>query len=297
MKTDKGIILIALKHHYYGNMAFNMALSIKHTDPEMPVMLIHDYVSLGGLTQKHLAVFDIKHSLDSHHTNENTQPYRSKFFLYDLSPFERSIYIDVDGLWLPRMSATKLFESLRNVDFTMINEGYHDMSTGLKTMSSKYTFWMVPEKIQETFPRNKNAKTGKAYQLRSEFIYFKKCSKNKKFFDLALKVYDDKKLKVKEIFSKVPDEYGFNIASLLLAHYPHEENYTPVYWEFLHHNPVMNLEEMYHKYFAYSMGGHRSATRQEKLYNQLVKFYHNAAHFQFPWQWKNKINYAHAITK
>ena len=40
MKT--GVVIIAKKHRMYANMAFNLAVSIKHTDPLLPICLIHD---------------------------------------------------------------------------------------------------------------------------------------------------------------------------------------------------------------------------------------------------------------
>ena len=42
-KTAKGILLIAIGSGEYLEMAKNLAMSIKHIEPEMPICLAHNF--------------------------------------------------------------------------------------------------------------------------------------------------------------------------------------------------------------------------------------------------------------
>ena len=41
-----------------------------------------------------------------------------------ISPFDETIFLDVDMIWNPKKKPEDLFEELNNPDFTMCNEGY-----------------------------------------------------------------------------------------------------------------------------------------------------------------------------
>ena len=54
----RGIIIACLDQPYYGNYAFQLALSIKHTAPNMPIALLCNDAGKGHLTQDKLVFFE-----------------------------------------------------------------------------------------------------------------------------------------------------------------------------------------------------------------------------------------------
>jgi hypothetical protein len=293
MKTNRGIVLIVLGDPFYGRMAFNLLLGLKHTEPEMPVTLIHDSGAITHLRPSQRKMFNamVPCSPEHYMLNGKMQYYMPKLHLYELSPYKETIFLDADMLWLPRKKPSQLFDELAAVDFAMINEGYVSMNGADKFSNQKYTFWVDPNKIKEAYPDNKNVQSGKLFQYRSEFIYFRKNKESKKLFTLAQKIYRNPKALPVKMGEKIPDEYAFNIAGLLLGIEPHEFNYCPVYWEFLHGRLRLTESELYNRYYGYSMGGSMNIDRQKNFYNELVKYYSMHAHLQNTFRWENKINF------
>lgn len=293
MKTNRGIIIIALGSPFYGRMAFNLLISLKHTEPEMPVTLIHDSTAITHLRTEQRKRFDsmLPCSPEFYMLNGKMQYYMPKLHLHELSPYKEAIYLDADMLWLPRRKPSQLFDELAAVDFAMINEGYIEMQGGDKFSNKNYTFWVDPDKLKAAYPENKNVQTGKLFQYRSEFIYFKKNKQSKKIFNLAQRVYKYPKALPLKMGEKIPDEYAFNIAGLLLGIEPHEFNYCPIFWEFLHGRQRLPESELYQRYYGYSMGGSMNVDRQKNFYNELLKYYCMHAHVENRFPWENKINF------
>jgi hypothetical protein len=127
--------------------------------------------------------------------------------------------------------------------------------------------------------------------MRSEFIFFTKCKENKAFFSLAKKIYDKPKTFLEQIGGQTPDEYGFNIAGCILKHYPHRDNYSPVYWEYLHGKLRLQKGNIHSNYFAYSIGGMQCSDRQKEHYNSLANAYYRHLGLSFPYKVKDKRKY------
>ena len=54
----RGVLLVGLGAPYYGNLACNLAASIKATSPSIPVCLVHSGDSISHLNEAHKSVFD-----------------------------------------------------------------------------------------------------------------------------------------------------------------------------------------------------------------------------------------------
>ena len=59
-KTKRGVVLLALRHPYYGNMASQLCAGIKFISPETKIALLHDKKGIGHLTNIRLNLFDEK---------------------------------------------------------------------------------------------------------------------------------------------------------------------------------------------------------------------------------------------
>lgn len=90
MRTDEGYLLVATKNPTYAKMAANAARSLRHYDPSRPVVLAHDSVIMPYINRRFFdGTVAIKRELKGteHH-----------LFLEELSPFERTFYVDCDCL-------------------------------------------------------------------------------------------------------------------------------------------------------------------------------------------------------
>lgn len=290
---SKGIVIIAGGSHYYGYCATNLCASLRYKDKTTPIVIFHDGKSIEPNQNFTLDALKIERRLlDESVYMVNGKPnfYRAKTQLYKISPFDETLYLDADTLWLGANTPQSFFEGVEGVDFAMINEGYVDLKTGQSNTTKFYTYWSDLEVMQ----RHYSGKfTDKLYQLRSELIYFRKTEATKKFFKTALKVYDASQSKAELVaVDKVPDEYAFNIASCMTGLYPHKDKWNPVFWEFkeraCRRYPVSD-QLIINNFYAYSVGGNRLSESQHKFYNEKTKAYFANHRFSVrPWQIRNK---------
>ena len=103
---DKGILLIALGKHY-NKLAYNMAKSIKRFS-DIPIAVITD-----DKEEFLLDAFDIiiEPKLHDYLEGYAFNPFKFKTYIYDYTPFEHTIYLDVDGIALKDL--TPLLEKLK----------------------------------------------------------------------------------------------------------------------------------------------------------------------------------------
>lgn len=268
--AKKGVVLIAAGHPFYGKMARNLAMGIKRYS-NVEIALFHDGAAISHFNDFDKSFFSL-HPLPEYTYKSNSGPdsyLRCKTFLHDITPFTETIFLDADLIWHEDKNIDDLFNSLKEVDYTMINEGHLNFKTGENTISRNYHFWAKPDAIKQGYEGEKTLKDAKLYQLRSEFIYFKKNQANKKFFQLARQIYDHPKCHSVKFGNVLPDETAFDIASAILHHYPHKDSYTPIYWSFLYKYLRLPVGEIYQRYYAYSMGGARVTDEQIDIYNSI----------------------------
>lgn len=90
----RGIMLMAWGKRGYGFMAYNLASSIKHHSPGMAIHLIATDSVLKEVTDR--SVFDNIETL----SGDPSDPGRYKAGIYDLMPFDATLFLDVDALCL-----------------------------------------------------------------------------------------------------------------------------------------------------------------------------------------------------
>lgn len=261
---DRGVIIIALGHPNYGNYALQLCRSIKAVDPNIHITLVHDSKSITHFSKNN---FDgmIECPSEYYTTGGMSDYLKAKTFLYELSPYKKTIFIDADVIWLPQKPITQLFNEFENIIFTISNRGRQKISEAKKG----FIHWADPKDIESVYGNK-----GWLYNLASEFIYFTKCKEIKKLFKLAQQIYIDPKIPFKKFAHKIPDELPFEIAMMKLGIDPHQSPYFPFYWEQFE-KKAMPVHEMYGKYYGYSLGGNVNTKGQEQIYNNLANNYNS----------------------
>lgn len=251
----RGIVIFALGHPYYGRYAYNLALTIKAVE-DITIALISDESGISHLNTKQRSLFDqhIEHKVDM------TADCSAKLWAYDLSPFDQTIVLDADMLWLPKNKPSQLFDSLTGIPFTAITEGDTDKPAG------HYFFWADAQEIREKYS------VEKIHQWRTEVMYFEKSELAEGLFKDAKKIYRNHGLKtVKEFAGVVPDEMAINISAAIHHVEPHQLNWQPSYWPQLYQNHIPDYGTLYDRYYLLSVGGNHNADNVKLLYNNIMK--------------------------
>lgn len=273
MNKSKGILIIATGHCYYGRLAYNLSLSIKAIEPDLPICIVHSERSLNHLSAHQKRFFDQMILLPE----EKVKGFACKLHLDRLSPFDETLFLDADMAWLPKRSPGQLMEELADVEYTGITEGYFDIETKNRDeVSKKYYFWADVDEIVKRY----NLKE-KIYQWRSEVIYFKKTDKVRQFFADARKIHSNHGLKSIIMFgNQIPDELGINISAAIHGIEPHQYKWIPALWPRLHGNNTTNFEEIYNRYYLLSCGSNYATGDIKKLYDRIIKCAANKFHTQ-----------------
>lgn len=255
--TD-GIILLALGSQFYGDMAFNLLLSIKNVSPNIPVKLWWSGNAICNIPTDRLARFDQHEMLPDYIINHEgkTKYFRAKTFLYDLSPFDNTLYLDVDGLWLHK-PVEEIFTMLKDVDFTIANRGGEEIKDHTKWL------WGHPKEFKEKYG-------SWLPNYHSEFVWFKKSERAQKYFDVVKEVYDNPPIASKPFAGGLADEYAYVIASVVTGIQPHKVPFIPTYWQFVDRKRGTGMKYITENHYYYSMGGNVHSSRMKMDYDRIA---------------------------
>lgn len=264
----RGILIYALGHPNYYSMAVVLAASIKANE-DLPICLITET----GIVRNndHKKLFDIikpviKKSITQ---GKKTEYIKSKLYMYDHSPFDETIFLDVDQIIIADRKISTVFEELKDVDFTMSNTG-----------TSEISIWADIKEVKKLYGDKP------FWNFHSEFLYFKKNKIVKNYFDAAKKVYSDNKIVSATKFANgsMADELAFQIASIETGLYPHKENWLPNFW--FDRDKKMSLKYPYEltDYITYSIGGKETPQHVKNNYNILAKHYFATLGLSNPYQ-------------
>jgi hypothetical protein len=261
----KGIVILALGHPFYGEMAANLAASIRQSNKDIPIALFYYGEALFTLSATKLSLFSSVTLLKDKYVKkgEKLSYLKPKTYLDIISPFDETIYIDADVLWFGhKFNIDEEFNKLADVDFSTTNTGYYDFEKN--DMPKNYVMWVDLNEVKAKY----NLTNGKYYSYNSEFIYFKKTDKVKNYFKEVRKIYEKPLVEVVKFGNDLPDEFAFSIASIITNTYPHKDNWRMLYWKRL--NGVKKLEDITNNYFGYSFGGHSIDEWTRSHYNILA---------------------------
>jgi hypothetical protein len=251
----KGIIIIATASHIYGRMAYNLALTIKATGTQVPVCLVHDQAAVGHLSTSQLALFDTR-------IEREWSWNQIRFNIDQLTPYELTLQLDADMLWLWRDPAV-LLDQYADVELLVTNEGYFDIETGEEHLTGAYQWLADRDKTVAKYGLK-----GKLYQMRWELLLFRKTDRVRKMFAEAEKIRRKPKLKT-WLFEGAPvDEFAFYVSANLQGLDQLQAPFLPAYWCHRSYNPT--VAELDRKYFAIGFGGNNASREYKRIYDLIM---------------------------
>lgn len=243
----KGILLLSIGSKTYGQFAYSLAHSIKKYNKNLQIALVTD--DHNQLPFKDVIDIILPVSMGMFLENGKMNPFKLKTYIYDLSPFDETLYLDVDALCLKPLD--DLFIQLNKTDFQIYEVRRY--KPGSYDTTNMVWYKNVGGKLSEAI-KLYNAK-GTYPEYNSSFIWFKKSPANEKYFNQVKSNYLDRRVKFKKIGMFYPDELAFNMASAQLSHYGLFERFRPIYfkWDSAEKNvPMGNIRE---KYWFLGMAG------------------------------------------
>lgn len=279
-KETRGIIIYALGHENYYRMAENLAASIR-SNGDVNICLINDDLK----KLRYLYLFDqfvILKDNDYKDIAGKVVFNDATIKAYDLSPFETTIKLDADMIWLEGLDPNLLFNELQNVDLAFETTGYG--------WNKGNSVWADEKDIMRAYNFTEN---NRLYKIFGEFLYFKKTVENDKFFKTVKTIYKKPKVKCASFSNgTMTDELAFQVACMLTERYPHKDIFTPVYNTFLGYG---NLSRKYpfelNGFYAYSIGGHYTPIFAANNYNVLAKHYFAKLGLSNPYQVVDKRSF------
>jgi len=265
----KGILLIALGYDVYGSYAYNLALSLKANNNHIRVCLLYEPSAVSKLTETELSFFDDMILIPAEEY-KNGQYHRAKLLAHKYTPFDYTVYMDVDTIWIPNKNPEDLVNSYLDAEFTIGLNGHYDV-IGQRIFSKAprgYTWWGQPGDMAKYFGI-KNV----VPQTVSGYFAFYKSDYCKDIFDKALMAYDDENAPAIRWAGGKADEYCFNVA-LGLIDYDQLTARELFYFDKL--NGEMETSEIYNKFWGIAMGGHKVSQNLIILYNKLIGIYSEA---------------------
>lgn len=252
--AKNGITLVASGHPYYGRYAYNLAVSIKAIE-RFPVAILYAGSALCHLSEDQLSIFDkIIELPDETPANVSCKLYAGQF-----SPWENTLLLDADMLWLGGKKPSDLFAEMESVEFTAITEGNE------KDPAKDYFFWADTGEIRANYKI-----PGIIYQWRTEVVYFTQIGRG--VIKRALEIVESPGLTtIKQFGYAVPDELGVNIATAEAGVEPHQFKWQPSYWHLMHNNYFPPPSELNEKYYLISFGSNMVSGTAKKVYDQIMK--------------------------
>jgi hypothetical protein len=272
----KGILIYAIGHANYYRMAENLAASLIVNGTKengISIALICDDES--KVRQKDLFNDFIILDADKFIVNDKIVFNNATVLVYDLSPYDVTMKLDADMIWIAGRSVAALFDELNDVDITFSNRGYG--------WDKGNSVWADEDAIKTAY---KLTGEERLYKIYGEFLYFKKAAAIKKYFDTVVKIYNKKKIKTKEFANgNFTDELAFQIACMQTEIYPHQDNFTPIYNGFLgYKNLVRKYPYELKEFYGYSIGGNVTDAFTKNNYNILAKSYFAKLGLSNPYQ-------------
>lgn len=284
----KGILIYAFGHKNYYHMAEVLAASLIVNGSK------EDNISIGVICDDeskfvHRELFDdIIHLPEEKFTVAGKVVFNhATILIYDISPYDITIKLDADMVWLTNRKPIELFNELDDIDLAFETNGFDTLAKADRNRC----VWAPPEEIQKAYDFTGEEK---CYTIFGEFLYFKKTKENKSFFSRVKYIYRKPKVKCASFSNgEFTDELAFQIAQMQTGNYPHKDDYAPVFNQFLLYKELNNkyAYQLPKTYYAYSIGGNITLPWQRRQYNILANHYFRILGLQNPFQATNKRQY------
>lgn len=262
---ENGIVLIAVGNPYFGKQAYNLAATLKASE-KVDITLIYDEQALSHLHPLCHKVFDQKIKSPLNYTGFEAAM-ELRMLLPKLTPYQKTLSLDVDMVWLGQNRLAELFDLLtEEQDITYVNEGYFSLDGEADDATKDYLPWAHPAAIKEAYDI-----TGKLYQMRGEFILFRKSQRVVSAFKAAQKIRKKPKIEPYTLGGSITEEFALNIAFNQHGIEPHISKWPATYWPYMNGGYTPPIKELRDKYYGLSAGGNIVSTSLRTAYNTLVE--------------------------
>lgn len=280
-----GILLIAIGKPFYKELAYNMALSLRVAGAPHITLITDDGGAYYTPTQR--KVFDDFRQADESHLEDNYvhNPFRLKTFINEYSPYDRTLFLDADGLWLydARPSIAGLLKTLEGYSFTM-----HQVATYTKqTCATSQMIWLRQkgdptsniEKLWDLYGLDDDAVYS---ETNSSFIYWEKSDENDRLFRDVQHNYMDRKMPFTKVGSYYPDELAWN---LTLAQHKRQLGIGARFIFFDYENKTLPIDQIGRHFMFIGLAGgyinNRVVTYYQNLVNNLRLNHGDGIKFKF----------------
>lgn len=252
---EKGICIVVTGHSYYGRMAYNLCATIKASEPNFLVALLHNGPSINHLSADQLDLFDFIIPIDDN-IPANTM---CKLYVTKYTPFDKTLLIDADTLWLSKFTPSDFFHEVRDQHFASITEGKES------DVNKNYFFWADPGEIRQKYEIK-----AEIHQWRSEVMYFD--SEGAKVIERALEICLKPGLNsVSHFAHAIPDELGINIATAEMGIVPHQYKWQPSYWSNMTGGIIKWGKQLHDHHYLISFGSNSANPQLKKTYADITQ--------------------------
>ena len=236
---EAGILLISIGVSHYGELAYNMAKSLKLDQPDLPVALVVDdpKIVLASLSGSQKEVFDqvILARPEHYQFNGTFNPYWLKVNMDEYSPFSHTLYLDVDGIFFNDFkSMDDLFQELSRSDINIqVNDIYayranEKIDEAILAEKARGYVWASDVK---NIWNNYNLDPELPFvSYNTSLFWFTNSDRNREFFELARHYYHH----LTPDFYRIPgglisDEIPFSLAATKLNHFGNPGKFRPAF--------------------------------------------------------------------
>lgn len=256
-KGDKsrGIVFVCVGHPYYSRFAYNALATIKAIEPDFPVALLYNGAAINHLAADQLELFDYIIPIDES-IKANTM---CKLHATEYTPFDKTLLIDADTLWLATFTPSDFFREVKDLHFASITEGKET------DINKAYFFWADTGEIRQKYDIK-----AEIHQWRSEVMYFD--SEGAQVLRRALEICSDPKLdSVSNFGHAVPDELGINIATAEMGIVPHKYKWQPSYWPNMTGGVIKWGKQLHDNHYLISFGSNTASGTLKKTYSDITQ--------------------------
>ena len=299
-----GVCLIAVGDSCYAQYAYNLAASIKYTDEDAKIAVFTYGTCIDILNDEEKKIFDniIFIKSEDLYINGRMHPNLFKLYLYKYTPFEYSVYMDVDSIWVSKFKFSQLVDNYIRDNINFVGQCRDVIDIREKPLL--YGFHDT-NKINLHFKFESNI----AYQLHGQFVLFNKTEENIKFFEESIKIYLyqlDKKIVDWNWFNCPIEEFSMTVATLTLP-FKVDDRVIKVAPVITQDENIYEIDKTSSKKLILTINGSETydiankiggyvcisqdiTQRYIKLYNQTVDEINNSSNFKLKyWIQKNCI--------
>lgn len=258
----RGILLIAFGHVSYMKWAYNMAYAIKYYNPDLPIRLIAD----SEISFPSDPVFErVVYRTMERGEDGKIDAAMVKIHMDEFSPFDQTIYLDVDGVPLKDISG------LFDIIFPAHSVYAQVMGKGGKNDPISYSPWASNETIWNHYGLSDDTIL---CGLQSSIVAWDNSNVSKQYFSQLRKNYENKITDLSLAWGErkaQPDELYFSATMAQMGIVP-DDVLQPVYFPREHTNKRGEIKD---KHYILSMWGAKDMARPfaKDWYNNLMHRY------------------------